>query len=149
MRHAAPEAVTTGFGSCKRHAQNGLTATADRPDGLCADCRSAVTAGVKRRNTYGGSQPLATEPPHRVPNPKGGTGEDSTARKAERLARFRTALTGLTSGDIRDASPAVIRAAIRHASSAAVREAGAAAGVGERTASEYHRELKRELGRTP
>ena len=127
--------VTIDFGPCKRHAQNGLTADADHLDGLCADCRSMITADAARTNSYNGSQPLATEPPHRVPNPKGGTGEDSTARKAARLARFRTALTGLAPRGIRYASPA------------AVREAGAAAGVGEKTAKEYHRELKREEGR--
>ena len=130
-------AVTTGFGPCKRHARNGLTAVASGLDGLCTDCRVMITVAVERRNAYNGSQPLYAEPLPRVPNPKGGTLPNSTAQKAERLARFRTALTGLA------------RRGIRYATPAGVREAGAAAGVGERTAREYHRELKRELGRTP
>ena len=123
------------YGPCKRHAQNGLTAIADGLDGLCAGCRSTITAGVKRRNTYNGSKPLHADPLHKAPNPKGGKLPDSTSRKAKRLAMFKTALTGLTPRGIRYATPA------------AVREAGAAAGVGEKTAKEYHRELKRELGR--
>ena len=123
-------AVTTGFGACKRHAQNGLTAAASGLDGLCTDCRAMITVAMERRNAYNGSQPLHAEPPHRVPNPKGGTGEDSTARKAARLARFRTALTE-RAPDIRRATPAQVR------------EAGTAAGVGEKTAKDYRKELLR------
>ena len=126
-----PAAVTIDVGPCKRHAQNGLTAAADGLDGLCAGCRSTITAGAERRNTYNGSRPLHADPLPKAPNLKGGTPPDSTVRKAARVARFRTAITRLTAGDVRRASPA------------AVREAGIAVGVGERTAREYHRELKR------
>ena len=124
-------AVTIGFGPCKRHTQNGLTAAADHPDGLCATCRSTITAAVVRQNTYSGSRPLETEVPHRVPNPKGGTGDGSTARKRDRLARFKAELTKSSPRGIRYATPA------------AIRDAGVAVGVGEKTAKEYRKELLR------
>ena len=122
-------AVTTGFGACKRHAQNGLTAVASGLDGLCTDCRVMITVAMERRNTYNGSQPLHADPLPNVPNPKGGTPPDSSVRKAARLARFKAVLTDRTGGDIRHASPAVIR------------EAGSAVGVGEKTANAYYKEL--------
>ena len=126
----------TSFGPCKRHARNGLTAAADHPDGLCAACRSAVTASVVRQNTYNGSKPIETEPPLKIPNPKGGTFPDSTTRKAERLDRFKAVLT--------ESSPH----GIRYASPAAIREAGIAVGVGEKTAKDYFKELVPRRRRT-
>ena len=124
--------VTTGFGPCKRHSQNGLTAAADHPDGLCATCRSTVTAGVVRQNTYNGSKPLKADPLPKVPNPKGGTGEGSTARKADRLARFKTALTDRYGRDLDGDVPIAL-----------IREAGTAVGVGDTAAKRYLRELLR------
>ena len=128
--------VTTGFGPCKRHSQNGLTATADHPDGLCATCRSTIMAAVVRQNTYNGSKPLAIEPPIKVPNPTGGTPPDSTARKADRLTRFKARLTELSPRGIREATPADVR------------EAGTAVGVGEKTAQAYFKELVPRRRRT-
>ena len=122
-------AVTTGFGPCKRHAQNGLTAAASGLDGLCTDCRVMITVAMERRNAYNGSQPLHAEPPLKVPNPGGGTPPDSSARKAERLARFKAVLAESSHRGIRYASPA------------AIREAGSAVGVGEKTANAYYKEL--------
>ena len=124
--------VTTGFGPCKRHSQNGLTASADRSDGLCATCRNAVTAGAVRQNTYNGAKPLAIEPPIKIPNPKGGTPPNSTARKADRLARFKTALTDRYGRDLDGDVPIAL-----------IREAGTAVGVGDTAAKRYLRELLR------
>ena len=126
MNHA----VMTGFGPCKRHARNGLTAAADHADGLCATCRSAVTAGAVRQNTYNGSKPLKADPLPKVPDPKGGTPPNSTTRKADRLARFETVLTERY-GPVLD----------EHVPIALIREAGTAVGVGDTAAKRYFREL--------
>ena len=119
--------VMTSFGPCKRHAQNGLTAAADHPDGLCADCRSTVTASVMRQNTYNGTQPLQRTRPPRSPTPRAARGADSTARKAERLDKFKAKLTELSAG------PDLAESA-RPPSSRLIREAGTAVGVGDTAA---------------
>ena len=86
---------------------------------------------------YGGNQPIADEPPRRVPNPKGGTPPDSTARKAARLAKFEVILTELSGGDL------------EHASIADIRRAGELVGVALRRAQEYRKELLRREAGTP
>ena len=128
MNHA----VMTGFGPCKRHSQNGLTAAADHHDGLCATCRDMITADAERRNAYNGAKPLHAEPPIKIPNPKGGTPPNSTTRKADRLARFKTALTDRYGRDLDGDVPIAL-----------IREAGTAVGVGDTAAKRYLRELLR------
>jgi hypothetical protein len=130
---ATTQAHSLAFGPCKRHSRNGVAVAADHADGLCAACRSAALA-VPR---YNGSKPLASEVPHRVPNPKGGTPPpNSSARKRKRLAEFETILTERYG-----------RPLDRHVPIALIREAGIAVGVGESTAVAYRRELLR--GSTP
>ena len=106
MRRAVPAAVYSTMGQASR---SGL--------------------GLDTPYRYGGDKPLAAEPPRRVPNPKGGTPPDSTARKAERLAKFEVILTELSGGDL------------EHAPDAVVRKAGELVGVALRKAQEYRKEL--------
>ncbi len=96
------------------------------------------TIGEHKNYVYSGDKPLKAEPPRKVPNPKGGTPPDSTARKAERLARFEVILTELSGGDLKHAPPALVR------------KAGKLVGVGESTAKAYRAELiKQQRGENP
>ena len=92
---------------------------------------SRSSLGLDNPYHYKGDKPLSSEPPRRVPNPKGGTPPDSTARKKDRLAKFEVILAELSGGDL------------EHASIADIRRAGELVGVALRRAQEYRKELLR------
>lgn len=72
------------------------------------------------------------KPPKTETSPSGPGGKASTRYKRERLARFEVILTELCRGDLEGASDEQIR------------RAGVCAGVGERTARQYWKELLRQ-----
>jgi hypothetical protein len=92
---------------------------------------SATSLAEFKPYVYGGDKPLAKEQPRKVPNPKGGTPPDSSARKKARLDKFEVALIELSGGDL------------EHAPAADIRKAGELVGVGDRKAREYLKELLR------
>jgi hypothetical protein len=77
---------------------------------------------------YNGSKPLKGEP-RSAPGPGG---DVNASRRRDRLEQFAVILAGLSAGDL------------EHAPIAAIREAGAAVGVGEKTARAYRAELGRQ-----